>query len=497
MKKSPISNMREGLDSGDLSAEYLTLGSIEAIRQMDGRINAINADMQEFALRAAKSADRRLRSNSHSNGPPLFLGIPIVIKDNMACRGQLLQNGSKATKGYISPYSATVVDRLLAAGAVPVARAAMDEFAMGSSGEFHAFGPTRNPWDTSKVAGGSSSGSAAAVAAGYVPFALGSDTGGSIRLPGAFCGISAFRPTYGVLSRYGITAMASSLDQAGPMAKYVEDLALAMSVMAGADPFDSTSVDLPDALSLAPLSPMPMKGIKIGYFSGASTKAGQPAIKSCVAKALEALEAQGAIISDIDLPAASYALETYCLLNMAEASSNLSRFDGVGFGARLPSDGLSAMIAGSRGSLLGPEVKRRIMLGTFCLSKGHFDAYYIKALKARNALARSVTDIFSKLDFIAAPVAPVTAFNLGEKTKDPLEMYMMDILTVLPALADIPALSVPAGLAGGLPVGIQFIGPRLSDCSVLRLGHTFQQLTGHHTLTPALTKEFCNCPMTI
>jgi aspartyl-tRNA(Asn)/glutamyl-tRNA(Gln) amidotransferase subunit A len=402
----------------------------------------------------------------------------------MACKGQLLQNGSRATKGYISPYSATVVERLLSAGAVPVARAAMDEFAMGSSGEFHAFGPTRNPWDTSKVAGGSSSGSAAAVAAGYVPFALGSDTGGSIRLPGAFCGISAFRPTYGVLSRYGITAMASSLDQAGPMAKYVEDLALAMSVMAGQDPFDSTSIALPGAASLAPLEPIPLNGAKIGYFSGGGAAA-HPSIKSCVAKALGTLEAQGAIISEIDLPAASYALETYCLLNMAESSSNLSRFDAVGFGGRLPSEDLSGMIAGSRGSLLGPEVKRRIMLGTFCLSKGHFDAYYLKALKARNALARSLTDLFGKLDFVVAPVAPIAAFNLGEKMKDPLEMYMMVILTVLPALADIPALSVPAGLAGGLPVGVQFIGPRLSDCRVLQLGHTFQQLTDHHTLAPA------------
>jgi aspartyl-tRNA(Asn)/glutamyl-tRNA(Gln) amidotransferase subunit A len=270
------------------------------------------------------------------------------------------------------------------------------------------------------------------------------------------------------------------------MAKYVEDLALAMSVMAGVDPNDSTSVDLPGVPNLAPLTPISLKGVKIGYFSGASVKATQPAIKSCVTKALETLEGQGAIIIDIDLPGASYALETYCLLNMAESSSNLSRFDGVSYGGRLPSDNLSSMIAGSRDSLLGLEVKRRILLGTFCLSKGHFDAYYLKALKARNALTKSVTDIFSTMDFIVAPVAPVTAFNLGEKATDPLEMYMMDILTVFPALADIPALSVPAGLANGLPVGIQFIGPRLSDCNLLQLGHTFQQLTDYHTLSPSL-----------
>jgi len=475
MKKSQVASLREGLDSGDLSAEYLVLHSIEKIKLADGNINAISAEMYELALKTARLADRQLRSN-RVNQP--FLGIPVVIKDNMACKDQLFQNGSRITKNFRSPFSATVVNRLLSAGAVPIARAAMDEFAMGSSGEFHAFGPTLNPWDTSKVAGGSSSGSAAAVAAGYAPFALGTDTGGSVRLPGAFCGISAFRPTYGVLSRYGVTAMASSLDQVGPMAKHVEDIALGISVMAGIDPKDSTSLELQGASDLAHLTPKSLKDLKIGYFAGDSIKAIQPAIKNCVSRALETLEANGAKIINIDLPGASYALETYYLLNTAEVSSNLSRFDGIRYGNRVPSDNLADMIAGSRNTYLGIEAKRRILLGTFCLSKGHFDAYYLKALKARNAIIKSVMKIFSSLDFIVTPVSPVTAFTLGEKVADPLEMYMMDILTVLPSLADIPALAVPAGLANGLPVGIQFVGPSLSDCNLLRLGYTFQQLRG-------------------
>ncbi|MDR0499117.1 MAG: Asp-tRNA(Asn)/Glu-tRNA(Gln) amidotransferase subunit GatA [Holophagales bacterium] len=474
MKKSPVASLREGLDSGDLSAEFLAVHSIEKINKMDGRINAISVEMRELAIKTARAADGRLRSNSDKSP---FLGIPVVIKDNMACSGQYFQNGSKITKKFISPFTATVINRLLSAGAVPVARAAMDEFAMGSSGEFHAFGPTRNPWDTTKVAGGSSSGSAAAVAAGYVPFALGSDTGGSVRLPGAFCGISAFRPTYGVLSRYGITAMASSLDQVGPMARHVEDIALGISVMAGIDPNDSTSLELQGASDLVQLVPLDLKGLKIGYFAGDNLKAIQPAVKACVSNALETLEANGAEIVDIDLPCASYALETYCLLNTAEVSSNLSRFDGIRYGNRVPTDNLADMIAKTRNTNLGLEAKRRILLGTFCLSKGHFDAYYLKALRARNAITLSVMEIFNSLDFILTPVSPITAFTLGEKVTDPLEMYTMDILTVLPALADIPALAVPAGLANGLPVGIQFIGPRLSDCSLLRLGYTFQQLT--------------------
>jgi aspartyl-tRNA(Asn)/glutamyl-tRNA(Gln) amidotransferase subunit A len=483
MGKSRLTSLRECLLSGSVSAEDLALGCIEKMERMDGGahgINAIGTETRELALALAKKADGELRGG----GPkPAFLGIPIVVKDNMACRDQPLKNGSRITEGLVAPFSATVLDRLISAGAVPVARAAMDEFAMGSSGEFHAFGPTRNPWDASRVAGGSSSGSAAAVAAGYVPFALGSDTGGSIRLPAAFCGISAFRPTYGVLSRYGVTAMASSLDQAGPMARHVEDLALGVSVMAGLDPMDSTSLDLPRAQGLARCAPLAVGGLRVGYFAGGPAgNALQPKVRACVDAAVKALGANGAEISEIDLPGASVALETYCLLNTAEASSNLSRFDGFRCGAA--ADGKGGTAAEMRSSRLGREAKRRILLGTFCLSKGNFEAYYLKAMRARRAIAESMAKAFESLDYIAAPVSPVAAFPLGEKTANPLEMYMMDILTVLPALAGMPALAVPAGLADGLPVGVQFMGPRLSDCGLLRLGHAFQQMTDHHEMEP-------------
>jgi len=481
LRKSPMASLIEGLRAGDLSAEFLAAHSIEKIRQMDGGVNAINSEMEDLAMGLAREADKRLSAKQPA--APL-LGLPIIIKDNMAVKGQLLQNGSMMSKGLKSPYTATVVERLMRAGAVPVARAAMDEFAMGSSGERNAFGPTRNPWNTSKVAGGSSSGSAAAVAAGYVHFALGSDTGGSVRLPAAFCGVSALRPTYGGLSRYGITAMASSLDQVGPMASHVSDLALGMSVMAGIDPMDSTSIDLPGAADITSQDPASLKGAKIGYFSGESAKPLQPALKRCIRAAVKALEKNGAEIIDIDLPGTSYALETYCLLNTAEVSSNLSRFDGLRYGNRASANDLASAIAGSRSAGFGLEAKRRILLGTFCLSKGHFDKYYLKALKARNAISRSMAEIFKTIDFIVAPVSPIAAFALGEKMADPLEMYMMDILTVLPALADLPALAVPAGLADGLPVGVQFIGPRLSDCRLLALGRAFQEVTDYHLMKP-------------
>jgi aspartyl-tRNA(Asn)/glutamyl-tRNA(Gln) amidotransferase subunit A len=493
LKKSPIATLRERLYAGDLSAEFLAVRSIEKIGQMDGRINAINSQMVDFAMNLAKEADRRLMAKETA---PL-LGVPIVIKDNMAVKGQPLQNGSLATKGLKAPYTATVVDRLMRAGAVPVARAAMDEFAMGSSGERNAFGSTRNPWNVSKVAGGSSSGSAAAVAAGYVNFALGSDTGGSVRLPAAFCGISAFRPTYGGLSRYGVTAMASSMDQVGPMASHVCDLALGMSAMAGIDLHDSTSIDLPGASELTDLEVLSLKGIKVGFFSGESAKPLQPALKNCITGTVAVLEKNGAEVIDIDLPGTSYALETYCLLNTAEASSNLSRFDGLRYGNRGGVGDLAASVASGRSSSFGLEVKRRILLGTFCLSKGHFDAYYLKALRARNAISRSMADIFQNVDFIVAPVSPMVAFALGERMADPLDMYMMDILTVLPALADLPALTVPAGQTDGLPVGVQFIGPRLSDCALLRLGHTFQQLTDFHLAVPPDCSPPANCPSSV
>jgi len=369
---------------------------------------------------------------------------------------------------------------------VPVAKANMDEFAMGSSGEHSASGPARNPWDTTRVPGGSSSGSVVSVAAGYAPFALGTDTGGSVRLPGSFCNVTALRPTYGVLSRYGVTAMASSLDIVGPVAGSARDLAAALSVMAGSDPLDATSVDLPGRERLGDLRPRALKGLRVGlpreYF-GEGIDAG---VRAVLDAALRDLETQGAELVEVSLPHTPFAIDTYYLINTSEVSSNLSRFDGVRYGARVATDTLDGMIAGTRDAGFGMEAKRRILLGAFCLSKGYYEAFYLKAQKARTLITRDFADAFRKVDVLATPVSPTTAFPLGERTGDPLSMYLSDVFTVTPALAALPALSMPAGFAAGLPVGLQLIGPSLSDVPLLELAHAYQRITKHHTEAPRL-----------
>jgi aspartyl-tRNA(Asn)/glutamyl-tRNA(Gln) amidotransferase subunit A len=367
-----------------------------------------------------------------------------------------------------------------------VAKANMDEFAMGSSGEHSAFGPTRNPWDPTRVPGGSSSGSIVSVSCGYAPFALGTDTGGSVRLPGSFCNVTALRPTYGVLSRYGATAMASSLDQVGPVAGSAEDLAAGLSVMTGPDPMDATSLALPFAERLADLRPADLKGLRIGlpreYF-GPGIDAG---VRSCLDAALAALEGQGARLVEVSLPHTQYAIDTYYLISTSEVASNLSRFDGVRYGAREPADTLQGMMEGTRDAGFGTEAKRRILLGTFCLSKGYYDAFYLKALKTRTLITRDFTRAFETVDVLATPVCPHTAFKLGEKVEDPMAMYLSDLFTVTPSLAALPALSMPAGLSGHLPVGLQLIGPALGDVPLLEVAHAFQQITRHHLAVPPL-----------
>jgi aspartyl-tRNA(Asn)/glutamyl-tRNA(Gln) amidotransferase subunit A len=389
----------------------------------------------------------------------------------------------------VAPYDATVVRRLLEAGAIPIAKANLDEFAMGSSGEYSAFDATRNPWDTSRVPGGSSSGSAVAVAAGYAPLALGSDTGGSVRLPASFCNVTALRPTYGVLSRHGLTAMASSLDQVGPIAATAADLALAFGVMTGVDPLDSTSVDLPDRGRLAELQPLALKGLRIGLPEEYFADGLEPGVRSLLDAALQVFEDQGARLVPVSLPHTRYAIDTYYLLCTSEVSSNLSRFDGVRYGLRSGSGApsLAQMISETRDAGLGPEVKRRILLGTFCLSMGYYDAFYLKALKARTLIAADFRAAFAQADILAAPVSPGTAFPFGTKTDDPLAMYLADAFTVPTALAGLPCLSMPAGFTGGLPAGIQLIGPELSDVRLLEAAHAFQCLTRHHLETPTLS----------
>jgi len=474
--------LRDGLAAGELSAQGLAQDCLEAMARLDPTLNAIVHRDRELTLAAARAADARLARGER--GP--MLGVPFVLKDNFNLKGAPVSNGSKIMAGYRAPYNATVVQRLLDAGAVPLAKANMDEFAMGSSGEHSAFGPTRNPWDPSRVPGGSSSGAIVAVAAGYAPFALGTDTGGSVRLPASFCNVTALRPTYGVLSRYGVTAMASSLDQVGPVAASAEELALGFSVLTGVDPLDATSVPLPDAHRLAGLRPADLKGLRIGlpreYF-GEGLDAG---VRAVLDTALALLEDQGATLVEVSLPHTPYAIDTYYLISTSEVSSNLSRYDGVRYGLRREAASYPEMTAATRDEGFGAEVKRRILLGTFCLSKGYYDAFYLKALKVRNLITRDFTAAFAQVDVLATPVCATTAFPLGDRTGDPLAMYLSDLFTVTPALAALPALSAPAGFASGLPVGLQLIGPPLSEVRLLEVAHAFQQRTGHHLQTPPL-----------
>ena len=465
-----------GLETGDLDAGALVAASSERILRQEPALNALITFDPEGCSAAAGRAGHRIRRGLA--GP--LSGIPFVVKDNIHVQGMRLTCGSRILGSFTSPFSATVVERLEAAGAVVLAKANMDEFAMGSSGEYSAFGPTRNPWDLDRVPGGSSSGSIVAVAAGYAPFALGSDTGGSVRLPAGFCNVTALRPSYGVLSRHGLTAMASSLDQVGPAAGSAEDLALPFRIMAGRDPLDSTSLDLPDAERLYPLRPARLRGLRIGlpkeYFGDAI----DPGVREVLLRALDRFAAEGAELVEISLPHTGFAIETYYLVCMSEASSNLSRFDGIRYGLRVDGKDLHDTISRTRDAGFGPEVKRRILLGAFCLSKGYYDAFYLKAQKARHLLREDFQVAFQGVDLIAIPVSPTVAFPLGAKVADPMAMYLADIYSVAPALAGVPCISVPAGFSKGLPVGLQLVAASLEDVRLIEVAHAFQALTDHH-----------------
>jgi aspartyl-tRNA(Asn)/glutamyl-tRNA(Gln) amidotransferase subunit A len=488
MAVSTAVDWREGLDVGDLSSEALVRASFDRIRSLDDRLHAILAMDENRSIHLAQRADERLRAGDRSP----VLGLPIVLKDNLHWSGLQVSCGSRILAGYRAPYNATVVERLLAAGAVPVAKANLDEFAMGSSGEYSAFAPARNPWDLERVPGGSSSGSVVAVSAGFAPLALGSDTGGSVRLPASFCNVTALRPTYGALSRHGLTAMASSLDQVGPIAATAADIALAFGVMLGRDPLDSTSLDLPGKDRLNPLCPGNLKRLRIGLPSEYFGEGLEPGVRALLEAALQVFADQGAEILKVSLPHTRYAIDTYYLLCTSEVSSNLSRFDGVRYGHRVPVDRLPDMIAESRNQGLGMEVKRRILLGAFCLSKGYYDAFYLKALKARTLIAEDFRKVFESVDVLATPVSPGTAFPFGAKTDDPLAMYLADAFTVTAPLAGIPCLSMPAGFTNGLPAGIQLIGPGFSDVMLLETAHAFQSLTRHHLESPPLSSIGAN-----
>ena len=470
-----VAKARDALRAGEISSVELVKSLIAEVKARDGEIRAYLTFDEEGALKAASEADARRAAGDDS---PL-LGVPVAIKDLINVAGQPCTCASKILEGYVSPYDATVTARLKAAGAVCAGRVNMDEFAMGSSTENSAFAVTRNPRDLSRVPGGSSGGSAAAVAAGEAICALGTDTGGSIRQPASFCGIVGFKPTYGRVSRYGVTAFASSLDQVGPMTKTVEDAALLMQTLAGDDPHDGTTALEPVPDFSAALAGASLKGKRIGLPKEYFAPGTDPAVTEIVKGAIAKCAAAGAEMVEISLPHTEYAMAVYYIVAPAEASANLARFDGVRYGHRSDaSDDVMSLYCKSRAEGFGQEVKRRIILGTYVLSSGYYDAYYGRAQKVRTLVRRDFAEAFRKVDFLLTPVAPTPAFKIGE-LQDPLSMYLNDLFTIPASLAGLPAASVPAGdTREGLPVGVQFIGAPFRDADVLACAAAFERVRG-------------------
>jgi aspartyl-tRNA(Asn)/glutamyl-tRNA(Gln) amidotransferase subunit A len=456
----------------------------EAIEDVTARVQKLDPDLHAYVELDARKI--RQRSGLKDRSLPLS-GIPVALKDNICVEGWEATCASKILKGFISPYDATVVTKLLDAGASILGRTNMDEFAFGSSCESSCYGPTRNPWDRERVPGGSSGGSAASVAADTAIIALGSDTGGSIRQPAALCGVVGLKPTYGRVSRYGLIAFASSLDQIGPLAKDVRDAALMLSVIAGHDPKDSTSANIPvpDYLSFLGQN---IRGMRLGLPKEYFQEGLSDEVRAAVTSAVAMFKKLGATVEEITLPNTPYAVSVYYIVAPSEASSNLARFDGVRFGFRDPNaKTLLEMYENSRGQGFGAEAKRRIILGTFSLSSGYYDAYYLKAMKVRTKIKQDFDEAFKKVDAVLAPTAPSVAFKLEEKTKNPLEMYLSDIYTISANLAGIPALSMPCGFsAGGLPIGLQLLGKPFDEGTLFKLAHAFEQNTDFHLKSPRL-----------
>lgn len=456
--------------SGERSAVEVVEEYLDRIETLDAELNAFNLVMADEARRVAAAVDERIAAG---DDPGPLAGVPVALKDNMCTRGIATTCSSKILEGWEPPYDATVVERLAAAGAVAVGKTNLDEFAMGSSTENSAFGPTRNPLDIERVPGGSSGGSAAAVAADLAPISLGSDTGGSIRQPAAFCGVVGMKPTYGAVSRYGLIAFGSSLDQIGPFSTSVADSAAVLEVIGGHDPLDSTSIDAP-AFDLRSVLDRGVDGMRIGILRELSGGPGSvdgiaPDVQACTTAAAEALEAAGARVQDVSVPSATLGLSAYYLVAPAEASSNLSRFDGVRYGLRADAPTTGAMMTATRTAGFGPEVKRRIMLGTYALSAGYYDAFYGKALKVRTLMLAEFAAAYEQVDLLLTPTAPTTAFRLGERTADPMTMYVNDVCTIPSNLTGHPGISVPFGVGDdAMPVGIQLLGPALSEPTLYR-----------------------------
>lgn len=480
-----VAGLRSELAAGDVSSVELTRDTLKRISDLNPELNAVISSSEERAINAAIKADEARRKGSSS---PL-LGIPILHKDIFCTQGLPTTCASKMLADFVAPYDATVVTRLDQAGMVTLGKCNMDEFAMGSSNETSHFGACKNPWDTSRVPGGSSGGSASAVAAGLAPIATGTDTGGSIRQPAALCGITGLKPTYGRVSRYGMIAFASSMDQAGPMARTAEDCALVLEAMAGADALDSTCSDQAVPHYSAHLSDS-VEGMRVGIPKEFFSSDLNPDVAAVIETSLKELEEMGAKLVDVSLPSTSLGVSTYYIIAPAEASANLSRYDGVRYGYRCenPTD-LQDLYLRSRSEGFGDEVKRRILVGAFTLSAASYDQYFMKAQQVRRLIAQEYDDVLSQVDVIAGPSAPNTAFVLNDSSKSITDMYMEDVFTIGANLAGLPAMSVPAGFVSGLPVGMQLIGRRFGEVDILKLAHQFQQRTTWHSLTPSMEER--------
>jgi len=472
---------RAMLDRREISAVELTeahlkrIEAVEPILSCHIEVTADNARVQ------AAAADRRIAAGEAAS----MTGIPISLKDVLCTIDAPTTAASKILRGYRSPYDATVVRRLRDQGAVFVGKSNTDEFAMGSSTENSSYGPTRNPWKTTTVPGGSSGGPAAAVASGEAILSLGSDTGGSIRQPAGFCGVVGLKPTYGRVSRYGLIAFASSLDQIGPFARTVEDAALLLEAIAGADPSDSTSAPVPVPNFRSEFK-LDLRGTRIGVAQEYTVSGMEPGVERAVAEAIAQLEALGAELIPVSLPHTKYALPTYYITAPAEASANLARFDGVKYGLSIEADSLREMYERTRGEGFGPEVKRRVMLGTYALSSGYYDAFYVKAQKARTLLKHDFDEAFTQVDAIVAPTSPTVAFPIGARTDDPYQMYLADVFTIPANMAGIPGIAVPCGFSNGLPVSLQVLGKAFDESTILRIAHAYEQSTEWSSLRPNL-----------
>lgn len=478
LKKTAV-EQRKALLNKEVSAVELTNATFKRIEEVESKVEAFNCLTKDLAIDTAKKVDEKIAKGEDL---PLLAGIPFSLKDNMNLIGYPTTASSKILENYVSPYNATVVDKLLNNLIPIVGKVNLDEFAMGSSTENSAFKKTKNPWDLNKVPGGSSGGSAASVAACEAAISLGSDTGGSIRLPASFCGIVGMKPTYGRVSRYGLIAFASSLDQIGPFGRCVEDTAMLLETISGVDPKDSTSLNVP-VEKYSTLLKGDIKGMKIGVIKELMSEGLTPDVQKAMQSAIDTFKKLGAEIQEVSLPYLEYSIGIYYIIATAEASSNLARFDGVKYGYRTKdAKTLIEMYTKTRAEGFGPEVKRRIMLGTYALSSGYYDAYYKKAQQLRALVKEDFDRVFERVDLLLSPTCPNTAFEFGSKTENPLEMYLTDIATISANLGGIPAISVPGGFdASGMPIGVQLLGPQLGEVKLLKASYQFEQANDFYT----------------